>query len=98
MGRAGEKMLRGVRGNGAGRTEIILGSADPLQVGVKSRTEPRPQLGQCGTVRARERFFLLSYRGRIYAKYAVGGTSGQSGRHCRGMEGLDGLFKVIRGN
>ena len=74
VGRAGEKVGSGVGSRRARGTEAILGSPNPLQVGVEGRAEARSKLRQCGAVRAGERLLLLRNRRRISAKDSVWST------------------------
>ena len=64
MGGAREQVSSGMWGGVAGGAEVVRGSADPLQVTVEGRTEPRTELGQGGAVGAGECEFFHCDRRR----------------------------------
>ena len=72
MGRAIEKVCRGVRGTTAGGTEVVRAPTNSLQVGVESWREPGPQLGKGGTGGSRQGKLLLCNGGSWFGKDSVG--------------------------
>ena len=92
MGGTGKDVCCGVGCQTAGGAKSVRAPADPLQIGVKGRTEPGSQLGKGGAVGTGKGQLLLSY-GRVrLLEDAVGWARGQCLCHCGGVEGLDGGF------
>ena len=97
MGGAVEEVGGGVGSPSAGGAKVVRGPANPLQVGIEGRTEPRTKLGEGGTVGAGEgSLFIRDGRGRGLEDSIVGSRA-YGGEDCGSVEGLDCGFVVAGG-
>ena len=106
MCRTSEEMLGGVgfpavtfrAGNWCGGAEGVRRSIYPVKEAIKGGAVPRTELGEGGTVAAREKFLLIRHRWRRGVKDLVGRAGGdRSGDRLR-VQGLEGGFVFILGD
>ena len=87
----------GLRCPSAGGTEPIQGPADPLQICLQGRAEPRTQLGKGGAVGTGQSLLLLRHNGRLSEEDSVRSTGGDCSEDMGGVEVLDCGFEDIGG-
>ena len=81
----------------AGGAEPIRGPANPLQVCLECRTEPRPQLGKGSAVGTGQSPLLLRHNWWLSEEDPVWGTGIYGSEDVGGMEVLNCGFKTIGG-
>ena len=97
MGGAGEEVGCSVGCPSAGGAEPIRGPADPLQICLEGRAEPRTQLGKGGAVGTGQSPLLLRHNGRLREEDSVWGTGSDSSEDVGGVEVLNCGFETIGG-
>ena len=72
----------------AGGAEPIRGTANPFQIGLEGRAEPRTQLGKGGAVRTGQSLLVLRHIGRLSEEDSVWGTGSDGSEDVGGVAGL----------
>ena len=82
----------------AGGAEPIRGPANPLQICLEGRTEPRTQLGKGGAVGTGQSLLFLRHIGRLSEEDSVWGAGSDGSEDVGGVEVLDCWFEAVGGD